>query len=260
MIKEDKTQLTPGFNLAGKVAIVTGGNGGIGRGIAIGLAQAGADIIIAARNEEKTAAVVDEIRDLGRQCAGIRCDVGIYEEIRNVVERTVQEFGHLDILVNNAGISDAALPQLMTEEQWDRVMDTNLKGSFQFCQAVYPAFVKAGGGKIINIASQCASSAMVVNYAASKMGLAQVTKSLALAWANDNIQINAIVPGWFRTDLTSPVIENEKFYQSVVRRTPAGRFGEPEELAGVAILLASGMSDFITGECIVVDGGYSLMV
>jgi len=234
--------------------------GGIGRGIAIGLAQAGSDIIIAARNEAKTAKVVDEIRDLGRRCVGIRCDVSINEEIRNVVERAEQEFGHLDILVNNAGISDAALPQLMTEEQWDRVMNTNLKGSFQFCQAVYPVLVEAGGGKIINIASQCASSAMVVNYAASKMGLAQVTKSLALAWADDNIQVNAIVPGWFRTDLTSPVVENEKFYTSVVRRTPAKRFGEPEELAGVAILLASEMSDFITGECIVVDGGYSLMM
>jgi len=260
MINEEEIQLMPGFDLTGKVAIVTGGNGGIGRGIAIGLAQAGSDIVIAARNEAKTTQAVDEIRDLGRRCIGIRCDVSINEEIRNVVERIVQEYRHLDILVNNAGISDAALPQLMTEEQWDRVMDTNLKGSFQFCQAVYPAFVKAGGGKIINIASQCASSAMVANYAASKMGLAQVTKSLALAWADDNIQVNAIVPGWFRTDLTSPVIENEKFYKSVVRRTPAKRFDEPDDLAGTAILLASGMSDFITGECIVVDGGYSLML
>lgn len=249
-----------GFGLTGKVAIVTGGNGGIGRGIAIGLAEAGSDIVIAARNEEKTAGVIEEIKRLNRRCLGVRCDVRNRDDIKSAVDKALQEFGGLNILVNNAGVADGVAPQSMAEEEWDRVIDINLKGTFLFCQAAHPALVKTGGGKIVNIGSQCASSAMVAHYAASKGGVLQLTRSLALAWANDNIQVNAIIPGWFRTDLTSPVIESEPFYRSVVRRTPAGRFGEPSELAGVAILLTSGMSDFITGQSIVVDGGYSLMM
>jgi len=167
----------------------------------------------------------------------------------------------LNILVNNAGVSGGGLPQSISEEVWDRVVDTNLKASFQFCQVAYPALVKAGGGKIINIGSEYSifGSAMVVHYAASKGGVIQLTKSLAVAWANDNIQVNAIVPGWIRTDMTSTGIENEAFYQSIVQRTPAGRFGEPNELAGAAIFLSSVASDSITGQSIVVDGGYSVM-
>ena len=248
------------FDLTGKVSIVTGGNGGIGRGIAIGLAQAGSSVVIAARNEEKTAGVVEEIRRLNQKCLGIRCDVTNYDDIMNVVEATLGEFGGFSILVNNAGVSGGELPQSMPEEVWDKVVDTNLKASFRFCQAVYPALVKAGGGKIINIGSEYSifGSAMVVHYAASKGGVIQLTKSLAVAWASDNIQVNAIVPGWIRTDMTSPVIENKAFYQSIVQRTPAGRFGEPSELAGAAIFLSSAASDFITGQSIVVDGGYSV--
>ena len=242
------------------MAIVTGGNGGLGRGIAIGLAQAGADIVIAARNEGKGAQVIEEIKSLGRRCVGIRCDVTNYDDIKDTIDTTLREFGGLSILVNNAGVAGGSLPQSMAENEWDRVVDTNLKGTFRFCQAAYPALMKAGGGKIINIGSQCASSAMVAHYAASKGGVIQLTKSLALAWAKDNIQVNAIIPGWFRTDMTSPVIENERFYRSVVRRTPAGRFGEPGDLAGIAILLASRASDFVTGESIVIDGGYSLLM
>ena len=250
-----------GFDLTGKVAIVTGGNGGIGRGIAIGLAQAGSDIVIAARNEGKTARVIEEIKTLNRRCLGIKCDVNNYDDIKTTVEKTLQEFGGLNILVNNAGVSGGELPQSMSEEVWDRVVDTNLKASFRFCQVAYPTLVKAGGGKIINIGSEYSifGSAMVVHYAASKGGVIQLTKSLAVAWAKDNIQVNAIVPGWIRTDMTAPVIENEAFYKDIVQRTPAGRFGEPNELAGAAIFLSSAASDFITGQRIVVDGGYSVM-
>jgi 2-deoxy-D-gluconate 3-dehydrogenase len=255
------TRLMKGFDLTGKVAIVTGGNGGIGRGIAIGLAQAGSDLVIAARNEEKTARVIEEIKTFNRRCLGIQCDVNNCDDIKTTVETTLQEFGGLNILVNNAGVSGGGLPQSIPEEVWDRVVDTNLKASFQFCQVAYPALVKAGGGKIINIGSEYSifGSAMVVHYAASKGGVIQLTKSLAVAWAKDNIQVNAIVPGWIRTDMTAPVIENEAFYRSIIQRTPAGRFGEPYELAGAAIFLSSAASDFITGQSIIVDGGYSVM-
>jgi len=252
--------LMQGFDLSGKVAIISGGNGGLGRGIAIGLAKAGADIVIAARNEEKTARVIKEIKSLDRQCVGTYCDVTAYDDIKASVKTALREFGGLNILVNNAGVAQGVPPQSMSEDEWDWVIDTNLKGTFRFCQAAYPELARSGSGKIINIGSQCASSYMTAHYSASKGGVLQMTKSLALAWAKDNIQVNAIIPGWFRTDLTAPVFEHEAFYRGVVGRTPAGRFGEPEELAGVAIFLASQMSDYVTGEGIVVDGGYSLMM
>ena len=248
------------FNLTGKVAIVTGGNGGIGRGIAIGLARAGADIVIAARNEEKTGRVIDEITGLGRRCLGIRCDVQSRDDIKSTVDSTLKEFGRLDILVNNAGISAGGLPQSIPEETWDSVVGTNLKSVFLFSQAVYPALVEAGSGKIINIGSEYSifGSAFVLPYSASKGGVIQMTKSLAVAWAGDKIQVNAIIPGWVRTDMTASVIDNEPFYQGIVQRTPAGRFAEPEEVAGTAVFLASAASDFITGQSIVFDGGYSI--
>jgi len=249
------------FKLKGKMAVVTGGNGGIGRGIAIGLARAGADVVIAARNEEKTAGVVKEIEGLGQRCLGIRCDVNKRDDIEMTVNTTVRELGGLNILVNNAGVSGGALPQAMPEDMWDRVVNTNLKAVFQFCQAAYPVLVESGGGKIINIGSEYSifGSASVIHYAASKGGVIQMTKSLAVAWANDNIQVNAIVPGWIRSDMTAPVIDNKPFYENIVQRTPAKRFGEPDELAGAAIFLASKASDFITGQNVVIDGGYSVM-
>jgi len=252
--------LSKEFDLEGKVAIVTGGNGGIGRGIAIGLADAGASIVIAARNEEKTSRVVDEIRGVGRRCMGISCDVQNRKDIQTVVEATLKEFSAVNILVNNAGISRGGLPQTMPEETWDDVVDTNLKTVFLFSQAVHPALVAAGGGKIINIGSEYSifGSAFTVSYAASKGGVIQLTKSLAVAWAGDNIQVNAIIPGWVRTDMTAPVFSNEPFYKAIVQRTPAGRFAEPEEMAGAAVFLASAASDFITGQSIPVDGGYSI--
>lgn len=249
------------FDLTDKVAIVTGGNGGIGRGIAVGLAKAGADIVIAARNQEKTAQVVAEIEGLNRRCLGIRCDVRDRNDIQNTVEDTLRELGAVNILVNNAGISAGGLPQDIPEEVWDRVIDTNLKAAFAFSQAVFPALVEVGGGKIINIGSEYSifGSAGVLPYSVSKGGVIQMTKSLAVAWAKRNVQVNAILPGWIRTDMTAPVVDYQPMYQGILQRTPAGRFGEPEELAGAAIFLASASSDFITGQTIIVDGGYSIM-
>ncbi len=248
------------FDLAGKAAVVTGGNGGIGRAIAIGLARAGTDIAVVARNQEKTARTVDEIRKTGRRCIGIRCDVTNRRDIQRAVDETNREFGRLDILVNNAGTSANASPQSMTEEQWDNVLDTNLKAAFLFAQAAYPEFRRVGGGKIINIGSMMAifgdeSSAV---YSVSKGGVVQLTKSLAIAWAPDNIQVNAICPGWFLTDLTAPFKADPESYQAIIKRTPAGRFGELEELAGAAVFLSSAASSFVTGQSILVDGGFSI--
>lgn len=248
------------FDLTDKVAIVTGGNGGIGRGIALGLARAGADIIIAARNEEKTASVVDEVHSLSRRCLGIHCDVTDRNDINVTVETTLHEFGKLNILVNCAGISNGGPPQTIPEETWETVLNTNLKATFNFCQAVYPLFIKAGSGKVINIGSEYSifGSALVLPYSVSKGGVIQLTKSLAIAWAGDNIQVNAIIPGWIRTDMTAGVISTKAWYDAIIQRTPAGRFGEPNEVAGAAIFLSSPASDFITGQNIIVDGGYSI--
>ncbi|MEE8419435.1 MAG: glucose 1-dehydrogenase [Dehalococcoidales bacterium] len=248
------------FSLTGKVAIVTGGNGGIGKAIAIGLAGAGADIVIAARNKEKTAGVVEEIKSLGRRCIGLECNVRKADDIKNTVEKTVKEFGKLNILVNNAGTANRALPQSMTEKEWDIVIDINLKAGFLFSQAAYPAMVKAGGGKIINIGSMMSifGSGTSANYSVSKGGVIQLTKSLAIAWAQDNIQVNAICPGWFATDLTKQHTEDKELYRTIINRTPAGRFGETNELAGAAVFLSSAASSFVTGQSIVVDGGFSI--
>jgi 2-deoxy-D-gluconate 3-dehydrogenase len=248
------------FDLTGKVSIVTGGNGGIGQAIATGLAEAGSDIAIVDQNTNSVAKVTEELKNLGRRCVGIRCDVTNYDNIRAAVETTLRDLGGLNILVNAAGTTGGGPPQSMLEDEWDRVVDINLKASFRFCQAAYPALVKAGGGKIINIGSIYAflGSAVAVHYAVSKGGVVQMTKSLAVAWANDNIQVNAILPGFVRTGMTSSVIENEDFYQSIIQRAPAGRFGEPSDISPAAVFLASSASDFITGQSIVIDGGYSV--
>ena len=248
------------FDLSGKVAIVTGGNGGIGQAIATGLARSGAALVIVARNEEKTARAVEGIRKTGSRCIGIKCDVTRVGDVSNAIERTIREFGRLDVLVNDAGTSANAPPQSMTEEQWDTVLDTNLKAAFLFSQAAYPAFLKAGGGKIINIGSMMSIFGDKVSavYSVSKGGVIQLTKSLAIAWAQDNIQVNAICPGWFLTDLTAPFKEDQESYQTIIKRTPAGRFGELNELAGAAVFLSSAASSFITGQSIVVDGGFSI--
>ena len=248
------------FDLKGKVAIVTGGNGGIGLGVARGLAAAGASIVVAARSEPKTADAVDQIRGLGARALGIAADVSDEASIAGAVRDTVDEFGSVDILVNNAGIAIRKPPQDQTREEWQRVIDTNLTGSFLFAKEVYRHLVEAGGGKIINIGSMTSifGSDWVVSYAASKGGVVQLTKSLAISWAKDNIQVNAILPGWIRTDLTAAIkTDFPKRYEFITSRIPHGRWAEPDELAGTAVFLASRASDYVTGVAIPVDGGYA---
>ena len=248
------------FDLTGKVAVVTGGNGGIGLGIAMGLAGAGANIVIAARSVEKTAQALEDIRTLGVEAHGITVDVTQEPAIQRMVTSTIDHMGRLDILVNNSGIAVRAQPQELTAAQWDSVVDVNLRAAFLASKEAYAQMVKAGGGKVINVGSMYSifGSDWGSPYAASKGGLVQLTKSLAVAWAKDNIQVNAVLPGWIVTDLTRGIQDADpNRYDNISRRIPTGRWGEPSELAGAAVFLASTASDYVTGATLAVDGGYS---
>ena len=248
------------FDLTGKVAVITGGNGGIGLGIAMGLAGAGANIVIAARSVEKTAQALEDIRTLGVEAHGITVDVTQEPAIQRIVTSTIDHMGRLDILVNNSGIAVRAQPQELTAAQWDSVVDVNLRAAFLASKEAYAQMVKAGGGKVINVGSMYSifGSDWGSPYAASKGGLVQLTKSLAVAWAKDNIQVNAVLPGWIVTDLTRGIQDADpNRYDNISRRIPTGRWGEPSELAGAAVFLASTASDYVTGATLAVDGGYS---
>ena len=248
------------FDLEGRVAVVTGGNGGIGRGIAIGLAEAGAAVAILARNEEKNRATVAAIEKLGVRAAAIKLDVTDRAALAPAMEAAERSLGPVDILVNNAGISISRNSFKLEAEAWDRVLETNLHSCFFLSQIAARAMAARGaGGKIINIASEYSrfGAAGLTSYAAAKGGLVQMTKSLAIEFASRGIQVNAIVPGWIKTDMTVPA-QSGPFYQEILTRTPAGRFGEPEEMAGAAVFLASHASDFVTGAILYVDGGFAI--
>lgn len=252
---------TPLFDLAGKVAIVTGGNGGIGLGMARGLADAGAAIAVVGRNEAKSAKAVAEIVQRGGKAVAVAADVTDKSAVSAMVARIKSEFGRIDILVNNAGINIRKPPHELESSEWDSVIATNLTSAFLCSQAVHPAMKEAGGGKIINIGSMMSifGASFAPAYAASKGGIVQFTRSCACAWAPDNVQVNAVLPGWIDTDLTRRG-RNEipGLHQSVLSRTPAGRWGDIADLAGIAVFLASPASDFVTGTAIPVDGGYSI--
>jgi 2-deoxy-D-gluconate 3-dehydrogenase len=247
------------FDLTGRVAVVTGGNGGIGLGMARGLAASGASVVVAARNADKAEAAVAE---LGARSAFIALDVADESSCRAVIDQTEKRFGRLDVLVNNAGTSIRKPPEAYTADEWHTVLDTNLTGAFLCSQAAHAVMKSSGGGKIINIGSMFAlfGSAYAAPYAASKGALVQLTKSLATAWAADNIQVNAVLPGWIDTELTRDARQQVAgLHERVLARTPAGRWGVAEDLAGIAVFLASPASDFITGAAIPVDGGFSAM-
>ena len=247
------------FHLHGKAALVTGGNGGIGLGMAKGLAAAGANLAIAGRDERKNSDAVRQLKELGVSAIAVQADLRDEKSCRRMVEEAAQKLGHLDILVNNAGINIRKPPQDLPIEAWREVLDTNLTSAFVASQAAYP-HLKRAGGKIINIGSMMSifGAAYLAPYAASKAGIVQLTKALACAWAKDNIQVNAVLPGWIDTALTQRArVELEGLNERVLTRTPAGRWGEPADLAGIAVFLASSASGFVTGTAIPVDGGYS---
>jgi 2-deoxy-D-gluconate 3-dehydrogenase len=249
------------FDLTGKVAIVTGGNGGIGLGIAEGLARAGAKLAIVGRNAEKSQTAAKVLfEQTGSEPFVLTADVAKPNDVNAVVKKVTDHFGRIDILFNNAGINIRKPPQTLTLEEWHTVLGINLTAAFLMSQAVYPAMKQTGGGKIINIGSMTSifGASFAPAYATSKGGIVQLTKSLALAWAADNIQVNAILPGWFVTDLTNRArTEVTGLYERVLARIPTGRWAQPQDIAGTAVWLASPASDYVTGIAVPVDGGYS---
>ena len=245
------------FDLEGKTALVTGGNGGIGFGMARGLAAAGAKVAIAGRDSRKNASASKDIPG----AIALTADISDEAACRSMVDQAAEKLGRLDILVNNAGINIRKSPQDYALEEWKRVLDVNLTSAFVASQAAYPHLKRAGGGKIVNIGSMMSifGASFVAPYAASKGGIVQLTRALATAWARDRIQVNAVLPGWIDTDLTrSARKEVQGLHERVLARTPAGRWGEPGDLAGIAVFLSSKASDFVTGTAIPVDGGYSV--
>jgi 2-dehydro-3-deoxy-D-gluconate 5-dehydrogenase len=251
------------FDLTGRAALVTGGNGGIGLGIAKGLAGAGAMIAVAGRSAAKNAAAVAELEALGASALAVEADVADEAAVARMARTAEEHFGRIDILVANAGINMRKPPQDYSLAEWHAIIDTNLTGVFLCANAVLPAFKRAGGGKIITIGSMSSifGGAIIGPYAASKGAVVQFTKSLAAAWAPHGVQANAILPGFIDTDLTrGGRLSAPAMFAKVAERTPAGRWGRPEDLAGLAVFLAGRASDFITGAAIPADGGYSVQI
>lgn len=249
------------FDLGGRVALVTGGNGGIGLGMAKGFAAAGAKVMIAARRADKAEAALAELKALGAEAAFVAVDVTDEASVRAMVRETEARLGGLDILVNNTGMAIRKRPEDYTAAEWHAVIETNLTGAFFAAQAAYPALKRSGRGKVINIGSMMSifGAPFAPAYAASKGAIVQLTKALATAWAADGIQVNAILPGWIDTDLTREARRQiEGLHERVLARTPAQRWGVPDDFAGIAVFLASSASDFVTGAAIPVDGGYSV--
>ena len=247
------------FSLKGKSGIVTGAGSGIGKGIATGLVQAGAELVIAGRNLEKLEAAAEEMRQFGGPVIPAQADISKMEDIKGLVDRAVKEFEKIDFLFNNAGIIRRNPSEDFLEKDWDDVIDINLKGPFFLAQAVARVMIsQERKGKIINTSSLIAvqGGKRVPAYAASKGGLAQVTKSMANDWAKYDILVNAIGPGWVSTELTEPLRQDKERFTEITGRIPLGRWADPEDLAGAAVFLASDASNYITGQTIFVDGGW----
>lgn len=251
------------FDLTNKVAIVTGGNSGIGLGMARGLAGAGATVVIAARTVERSEEAVAALEEAGGKAIAVACDVTDDDSVTQMAQSVTDQLGRIDILVNNAGTNIRKRPEELAPSEWSHVMNTNLDSAFRCSTACYPAMKAAGGGKILNNGSMLSifGAPWSAPYAASKGGMVQLTKSLATAWAENNIQVNCFLPGWIDTPLTQggrrdlPGLE-----QKVLDRTPAGRWGTIDDFQGIAVFLAAPASDFITGAAITVDGGFSVTV
>lgn len=248
------------FSVDGKVALVTGGSRGIGKAVALGLAQAGADVVVASRKIEDLEKVADEIRGLGRRSLAIAAHIARMEEIDNMVSKVMEEFGRIDILVNNAGTNPVMASALDVEERaWDSIMNLNLKGLFFLSQSVAKVMKEKGGGNIVNVTSMAGITPDILPvYSVSKAGVIMATKVMANEWAKYNIRINAIAPGLVRTRFSEALWGSEDILQMIMSKTPMGRIGEPEEMVGAVIFLASDASSYVTGHVLVIDGGTTI--
>ncbi len=249
------------FDLSGRVAIVTGGGSGIGRQMAEGLAETGADVVLCARHADRCEQAAEELRELGVRALGLRCDVRDPAEVQAVVDRTRTEFGRIDVLVNNAGTSWGAPAEDYPLEGWQKVIDVNLTGVFLFAQAAGRVMIEQHRGRIVNIASVAAFGGAppelmdAVGYNASKGGVVAFTRDLATKWARHGITVNAIAPGWFPSDMNRVLLEGHG--DAYLEHIPLRRFGGPDDLKGAAVFLASSASDYVTGQTLIVDGGQS---
>ena len=243
------------IDLSGKTALVTGASRGIGQAIAVGLAEAGADVICVASTEKNASSTVEKI---GTKALAIGCDQSDPSAIADCVEAAIARAGKVDILINNAGTIRRSPAREYSDEDWDAVIETNLNGVFRFCRAVGAHMLDHGGGKIVNIASLLSfqGGITVPAYAASKGGVAQLTKALSNEWAGQNVQVNAIAPGYIATDNTAALRANPERNKSILERIPAGRWGEPEDIAGTAVFLSSPAANYINGHVLTVDGGW----
>jgi len=246
------------LDLGGRVAVVIGGTSGIGRSISHGLAEAGADVVCTSRRTEQVETAAAEIEALGRRTLRAASDVSDKQSLTNLLDECVAAFGKVDILVNSAGRTKRTPSLDVTEDEWNEIMETNLTGTLRACQAFGGHMVANGYGRIINIASLSTFVSLfeVAAYAASKAAVASLTKSLAIEWAKSGVNVNAIAPGVFRTALNTKLLDETPRGQEFLTRTPMGRFGNVEELAGAAVFLASEAASFVTGEVLVVDGGF----
>lgn len=246
------------LDLTGRVAIITGGSIGLGRQMAEGLAEMGANLVLCARKAERCREAAEELEQRGIKAMSLACDVRNQASIQELVDATISQFGKIDILINNAGISWGAAVEEMRLDDWNKVIETNLTGSFLCAQAVGRIMIRQGRGKIINIASVAGLGGAppelpAIGYHASKGGVISFTKDLACKWAVHNIQVNAIAPGWFPTHMSSRVIERHK--ELFLSHIPSRRFGNEQDLKGAAVFLASDASNYVTGHILVVDGG-----
>lgn len=250
----------PSLELGGKVAIITGSTKGIGYGMACGLAQAGADVVITSRHQDECNSIADEISEAYKvQTLAIAVDVTKGEQIQNLVQKTMENFGHIDILVNNAGTAMSAKAEDLTELQWNSILELNQKAVFFVAQAVAKQMIVQKSGKIINVASMLGlvGSKFVLPYCVSKGGVIQMTKVLALEWAKYNIQVNTLCPGYIITPMNEEYVNDEIIYKQIISSTPMKRFGEIEDMKGPAVFLASQSSNFMTGQTLTVDGGWT---